>query len=597
MPFEYPGMKGPSKSVDEIIERANALKGLHDFGSNNRWRIRAIMDGGPEAIRVLLGDKMAELGTELPWPNLVYSGVNAIAQKLGVVPEARVLPSGYTDSAAARNAAEKRERIIDSYDEQDRIALQLPQVGRWLPGYGFSVWTCTAKKSPDGFIYPAVQLRDPYDCFPGEWGVNQQPDELAITYKIPPLTAKRLYPEYAGLIESINHGYPRDAATRGALLADSGWANQHGRGLEVVEYYDSDGTHIVIPQINERVDFYPNPLERPAFVIGKRYAFNHLIGQYDHGFGLMAAMAKFNILYLTALEDNVFAPTNIYGDFDGQYRVGRKAVNRFPQGSNVDRPQTNIAYQATEWLNRLERDIRNIIGYPLQDDGNSPLSFATGRGLEELQQSADQEVNEYRTVIAHALQDLDAKRLEWDEKMSPDTKKPLATKRRGSKAETYTPSKDINGSYASKREYGFMAGFDEPQKIVAGGQLIQLGLVDRRTVQEKISGLDDLGLIDERIHDDRMRGSLYTALEQIAAQGDQRALMMSAEGLPAGDPLKELAMKFFTPQDPQMSEEEEAMVGQGGPQGGRPPDITTVLSQLSNSGTKGGIQTVSRVAQ
>lgn len=591
----------PARSTSEVIERANALKANHDFGANSRWRVRAIMDGGPEAIRALLGDKMANIGShDLPWANLVYSGLSALAQKLGAVPEPRVTPPGITDSASARSRAEKIERVVDAYDEISRLEMQLGQVGRWLPGYGFAVWTCTAKRTPDGYVYPHAQLRDPYDCYPGEWGVDQQPDELAVCYKIPPLEAMRLYPMYADDISSIGTKYPRDAATRGALLSDSGWSNQYGRGLEVVEYYDTEGTHVILPEVGKRVDFYPNPLDRPAFVVAKRFAFNHLIGQYDHGFGLMAAMAKFNILYLTALEDGVFAPTNIYGDYDGQYKIGRKAVNRFPPGTQVDRPSSNIPYQSSEWLNRMERDLRNVIGYALQDDGNSPLSFATGRGLEELQQSADQEVREYQTVIAYALQDLDAKRLEWDEKVSGDVKKPLAG-RQGKKVENYTPTKDIAGYYRTKREYGFMSGFDEPQKIVAGGQLIQLGLVDRRTVQEKISGLDDLGLIAERIHDDNMRGALSTAIQQVAAQGDPRALMLAAEALPEGDPMKELAMKYFTPQGEEMSEEEQAQAGQPpegppvGP-GGGPADITTVLSQLGQSGAiKGGLQTVSRV--
>lgn len=584
------------------LARADALTRNLEFGSQSRWRIRAILDGGTEAIRALLGDKMANIQAQtpfgsVPWPNLIHSGLTALAQKLGQIPEARINPPPHrTDSTLPRRRAEKRERIVDGYDTHDRMELQLPQVGRWLPGYGFAVWTVSQRQTPDGHFYPSAQLRDPFDAHPGEWGVDQQPDELAIRRRIPPLEAIRLFPRHASKIEALafNAG-SRVSGVFGGTQSSSGWANQTGRGLEVVEYYDAEGTHILIPEIDEMVDFHPNPLSTPAFVVAKRFAFNQLIGQYDHGIGLMAALAKFNILYLTAMEDNVFAPTNISGEvLSGQYKQGRRTVNLLAPGTSVDRPTDNIPFQAGEWTSRLERHLRNVIRYSVQDDADSPLNFATGAGLEELQTSVSAEVDEYQKVIRYALQDLDAKRLEWDEKVSGDTTKPLAGHGEA-KAETYKPTKDIAGQYKTRREHGIMATFDEPSKIVAGGQLLQMGLIDRRTFQEKIQGLDDLTLIDERRHDDQMEQILFQSLTQLAAQGDQRALMLAIEELPDGHPMKKTLQKFFTPEEPQMTDEEAALAQPAAQ--GPPPDITTVLSRLTQGGqAQGGIQTVSRAS-
>jgi len=62
--------------------------------------------------------------------------------------------------------------------------------------------------------------------------------------------------------------------------------------------------------------------------------------------------------------------------------------------------------------------------------------------------------------------------------------------------------------------------------------------------------------------------------------------------------------KFLTPEEPEMTPEEQAFLEaqavqgqpQQGPPQGPPPDVTTVLSQLQQSGqTQGGAQTVSRV--
>jgi hypothetical protein len=564
-----------------------------DFASHARHRIRSILDGGPGAITALLGDQMGNLGVQdLPWVNFIHSGITALAQKLGQVPEARVSPPHDTDNEAPRKRAEKRERIVTAYDEYDRLELQLPQVGRWLPGYGFSVWTISTQMSSDGYVYPCAQLRDPYDAYPGEWGVRQQPEELAICRRISPVEAERRYPKYASQIATVSRG--RDRVGGGILLSSSsGWENQTGRGLELVEYYDKDGTHILLPKIEARVDFHPNPISTPAFVVAKRYAFNNLIGQYDHAIGPMGAHAKLSILYLTSMQDNVFAPTDIAGDMDGQYKRGRYAVNKLAPGTNVSRPVSNIPYQAFEGLNRIERDIRNIIRYPIQDDGNSPLNFATGAGLEELQAGMSAEVTEYQKVIRYALQDLDTKRLEWDERVSPDTRKPLAGMRLGvPHTESYTPSKDIKGAYRTMREFGFMSGLDEPGKLVAGGQAMTMGLIDSLSLQEKISGLDDIPRINERKIHDQMRAVLQQGLLAAASQNDPKAMMVAVDSLPEGAE-KALYQKWLTPDGDEMSPEEEEMAGAGAP----PPsgDITTVLSQLTGSGARSGLQTVSRV--
>ena len=87
------------------------------------------------------------------------------------------------DSVRNKGKKEKVERILSSYDSMQKLELQLPQVSRWLPGYGFAVWVITTKLDMNGHMYPCAELRNPYDCFPGYFGNTQQPDELAIIQK------------------------------------------------------------------------------------------------------------------------------------------------------------------------------------------------------------------------------------------------------------------------------------------------------------------------------------------------------------------------------------------------------------------------------
>jgi hypothetical protein len=185
---------------DDILSRAAELKRDHEASSNSRTKVRAILNGGLGAVQALLGSHVTD--ENLPWPNLMLSGLTRRAQKIGNRPDVRVDPPNETDNENPKKRAERRERIVEAYDLDDRLELQLPQVGRWLPGYGFAVWTIGARLSPEGLAYPHAELRDPYDCFPSAWGVDQQPEELAIWRRITPAEAKRLYPEYASMIDT-----------------------------------------------------------------------------------------------------------------------------------------------------------------------------------------------------------------------------------------------------------------------------------------------------------------------------------------------------------------------------------------------------------
>ncbi|MFH2071702.1 MAG: hypothetical protein ABIJ75_02500 [Actinomycetota bacterium] len=600
-------------SVDQVIQRVAYLQSLHSPMAHTRSRIRALMDGGVEAVVALLGDKMQQLTDMTPIPPLLNSGLAKLAQKIGMsVPDLKVPPYGYKDSQEAKRAAEKRERIVQGYDEGCAIELQLPQVGRWLPGYGYVVWIIKDGFDDDGSAYPYAQLRDPYECYPGVWSVDQQPEEMAVVYQTHPEVLVAQYPELA---DTLRKCYPRGQG--GAVLlpgaGGGSWSNQSGDGVTVAEYYYRDGTFIVLPEHDQALEFIPNPIApRNRFVIAKRFAFNRLTGAYDHVIALSALMAKIDILQYIAMEDGVMTETNIMGDvLDGQkYRKGRNAINRFPQGTRVEKPVSNMPYQVFQMVDRIERRLRIGASYPVQDDSQAPVQYLTGRGLDGLSESRDAEIKEYQKVLRRALETLDSRRLEWDETLNYGSR-PLVSWRSSSgsfAAETYDPSRDIGGRYKTRRVYGWAAGWDEQSKIVAGLQLLQAGAIDIETFRENLDGLDNLRRVDERV---RARGAEESLsqmlLEQAANPQDPAAQVKAAMALVEimTDPAtaEKVLIKFFTAKGEDMTAEEQAMIDAAGQQpdpmggaGGMPPDITTVLSQLPMSGpVEGGVQTVGRL--
>ena len=178
-----------------------------------RGRIRAIMNGGPDGIQALLGDNLKGFQDwQVPVPNLMMSGLEHLSQKIGRIPNLKVdVPNG-KDSDRARMKAEKIGRIVNAYDDVQKLELQMPQVGRWLPGYGFAVWVIRERKDANGVPYPIAELRDPYNCFPGYFGADQQPKDMAIVRRVPKEALARTYSKYAEQImkkRSIQHRFPR----------------------------------------------------------------------------------------------------------------------------------------------------------------------------------------------------------------------------------------------------------------------------------------------------------------------------------------------------------------------------------------------------
>jgi hypothetical protein len=586
-------------SSEQIAEKVDYLRAINQEGMLDRSRIRDIMNGGEAAVKALLGDKMDVEYNQLPAPNLFLTALERFAQKLGRAPDLKVDLLNDNDSQRAKKKSEKVERIVTSYDKFSKLHKQLPQAARWLPGYGFVVWTLTHKRDRNGNPYPYAELQDSFNCYPGNFGNDQEPNELAIIRRVPHGILAEQYPE------SKQYIYAQDEKQQSAYSVlietterQGSWANSTGQGKVVVEFRDKEGTYIFLPENNKIIDFIPNMLlSGPCFVVAKRYSFDQMQSQFQHITGLMANMAKINILGTIAMEDAVFTETNIVGEIEsGKYRKGRGAVNYFAPGSSVSKPVNNLPYQLFQQVDRLERHLRLGAAYPVSDDGQSPNSFVTGRGLEELGQSASLHVREYQGILKEAMEQLDAKRLEYDEIMFPDKRKPIAGMHNGTAfKEMYTPTSDIAEMYDTRRVYGVMAGFDEPQKIITGLQLKQQGIIDTQTLQENMDGLDNITKIKDRINAEKAETVLFESLMSQAAQGNPQATLAAIEIRKNPQNMTDILDKFYTAEGEEPSEEELALLGQqGGPQipsgpGGGLPGLEQVLGAIGQGPPPQGV--------
>ena len=576
---------------EEIQYQITQLHYDNQSAYSTRGRIRAIMNGGPDGIMALLGDQIQGFQDfQIPVPNLMMSGLEHLSQKIGRIPNLKVDVPNNKDSDRARAKADKIARIVTSYDDTQKLDLQMPQVGRWLPGYGFAVWVIREKKGPDGTPYPCAELRDPYNCFPGYFGADQQPKEMAIIRRVPKTALTKAYPQFSDKINSKDF-YKANNLGIGSAYASAytdsyngSWANSNGEGDLIAEYYNEEGTYIFHMTSGTILDFIPNPLDSgPSFVVAKKFAFDRLQGQYDQIIGLMASMAKINVMSIIDMEDAVFTETNISGEIEaGQYRKGRFAVNYLAPGTQVSKPASNVPYQIFQQIDRIERQLRVGGSYPVSDDSQSPLSFATGRGLEELGASMSLMIREYHTVMSDAIEMIDAKRLEFDEKMYGGRSKELSGYYNNQFfSEKYDPSTDIQGAYKTRRVYGAMAGYDEPQKIVTGLQLLQAGIIDTQTLQENLDGLDNLSMVNSRITKEKADKVLFDSLLAQAQQGDPKATMAVIQIRKTPDNMQSILDKFYTAEQPEIPEQEQELLGGATlPPQGPPPGIAQLLQGM-----------------
>ena len=103
---------GQNLAYHEVIEHADRLRSGHD--QLERRRIRGVMNGGADAVQAILGwghdgpeGDIRDLGTDLPTANIIWSGLERLAQRIGRMPTLKTNMVPIKDSQTARKAAEK----------------------------------------------------------------------------------------------------------------------------------------------------------------------------------------------------------------------------------------------------------------------------------------------------------------------------------------------------------------------------------------------------------------------------------------------------------------------------------------------------------
>ncbi len=604
---EEPKVAHPRLKSEEVVDRIGKIMLYNHQQMVDRDTVRAVMAGGNQALRILLGVEMAdEVGKHLPSVNVVKKAIDKEAQKLGALPTVKVMGRDQNGSEKEQLRSYKKGRIIDGYDARSGLLEGQPEVARWLLGYGFIAFHVSMRRDRWGIPYPHAEPRNPHDVFTNWFAQGTQPESMTVRRFVDETWIKDKFPQHLKAVKMSSDNWVTS-------ISDGGY--QRKSLYEIHEYTDRSGTYIVLPGATQVLGYVPPAIEgQSAFVVDKLPSFDQITGRAIHVIGLMTSLVKLSLMNLIAMEDSVFRETNIIGQMlTPEYERGRFAVNHFEQGTQVTKPQGDIAFQTFQQTDRLERAARVEAGYPESEDGKSPTSFATGKGIEALRAgSTESDTAEVQRVFSSLYRRLDQRRLELDEVTYPNLSKNVSPFSRPdtTMVEKYTPSADINGAYHTIREYGLLAGLEEQTKIVAHIQIKSAQGESQADLLRAIHG-SEAEAVGNRITAEEAEASLMAILHQMAAEKDVKAMMVLNKILKNPQNQADIIETFYdalgaepSPEELAMIQQEQAAQQQLGPGGGGPPaeglgpppSVTSVLSRvLSNGEADGGVQTVATI--
>jgi len=497
---------------------------------------------------------------------MVHNALNTaafdFAEMLAALPTLAVPPE--SESEAAQRRADKRARIAtQGYFWDWRWELKMLQTALWYMAYGYvpvCVWPW-ARARGNAKPAPYADPQDPQRYLPGPiLGFGEQPVDGFVYWEKPAGDMMRLYPEAMSGLSKLN-----PATRRSESLSDDDrivCARYHGPGEITLLLPEHE-------QVLARVAL-PDDLKHPTLVQAARPGVEPECAQspFEQLIGIVLGQSRQAALLLRFLERQVHAPVAI--DQETEWVEGPDALIYTPRGGTPpQKVQLNLPPDAWRGQDSFERQLRLGSRRPSSRDGESPVSYATGKGIDALASGLDSQLKAAQTVFGWFLTDLVSAALCLDEGLYPDVEKPI-----GERRETYVPSRDIAGRYTVEVSYGLLMGINPSYATVMLSQLIAAGLLSHKTAMTQLPVVPSLSQEYERLREEQGEQAMLGYLQQAAVQGDQAAMAGLAELAP-DSPIVKIVQKMQEQQaqvqSDQAAQAQAAVGGPGQPAGAPEP--------------------------
>jgi len=258
---------------------------------------------------------------------------------------------------------------------------------------------------------------------------------------------------------------------------------------EVVKYYDTEGSYLVLTDPCIVLTSAPNRLSRcPVRVVQRpnKVTGGGPRGQLDHVIWVQVARALVQMYTMNAVERSVNAPLVIPDDVN-ELEMGPFAAIQTKNPQGVGTVSLNLPQGLFPESQILAQEQRTGSRYPEGRSGSIDASIITGQGVQALMGTFDTQVQTFQRLNASALEDVIALCFEMDEKLWGGTKKTRRIKDNGAPRKyEYTPDKDIDGDHTIDVTYGAIAGLDPNRGLVFVLQALAGGLLSKQTAMKSL---------------------------------------------------------------------------------------------------------------
>ncbi len=488
---------------------------------------------------------LVPVGQDPAVANIPLAAARTMAQRIGRMPRLYGVSkyADSTDSDSSKQRAERHESAMAKRVEAMRLAKLLDQVAFWLVTHGLAPMTLEWDPALQG---PRIEYRDPLTCYPDAvWPHRPGVGDCLFVFDKHPSEVVALFPD-----------------TRG-YFAKHDKIDQ----VRVVEYRSNGPTQlaIVAPECISLAEI-PNPVGKPNVWIPRDISPDlDFHGQFDQVIPLLHARSKLQALMMAYAEQQVAAETVVIGRIDsndGNWAYGFGAVNQIsPEpGASVNKLTNNMSQDVWRDLAGLEADMRIAGQFPASMSGQPQASVATGRGIDRLEASVDDNIGHYQSILALALEEIFLRIPEFERaygKVDPAFSADCSVK--------------VN----------FISGMD-PGTNVQIIQQVGAKIIARRTAMDQNPFINNPDKEEELIEVEALRESLLGSLLAQAqqGQGDPSTIAQLIKARQGGknieDALLEIQAAQPAPQAPPPS-----------PQGGPAPSLQALLS-LGAGGQPGG---------
>lgn len=498
--------------------------------------------------------------------NITDTAARDIAELMSPLPSLACASRNMQTASDERRASNKN-KIGSSYIVGSKLRTRQIDFADSWGSYGFGVYMI----EPD-FVAkaPRIRVESPFGCY----YYKNRNEEVQYFAKVRRATLGTIISEYP------------DA--RGYLLGRDRFGQQRSMNseLEIVRYYDRDMAVVYLPECNNYVlAWAPNVLSRVPVAIAERPKGGEEATRSAFGDVLWIQLARSRAAqYRLQITDQVAnAPYAVPDDLQSM-PVGPNAVWRSQNPQQIGKVQVHIPQDLFTQDQELLQEAQQGARYPASRTGTPNASIITGQGVNALQGTLETQVSTAQQTFADALELALSICFEMDAKLWPNERKEICGWFSGKPYELrYTPSKDIGDEWGARVTYGFGAGQNPSQAIVAMLQLRADDIISRDTFRRQLgsAGIDldpdeeqrDVDV--QQLEDAAKQGvsALAQALGPIVQQGGDPLQMLqvianTVDARRSGQPVDQAIIAAFTKLQEQQKQQQAEQAAQ---QPGQPP--------------------------